>query len=365
MLLETKALLSRIVFMLISFATSMKSRESPDMSKPVRAFGRVTVLLIASLLVTGIWGNSAFAGSVQSKKLAPVTSLAALDRMLAKSIKQKKLPDSLTPSLQSTTYNPLGVQGFTDLRSSCDPYTDNREARDPVPCWFGSKTAKRTVVIWGDSFVGNWLPALNIAGKTLGFKLAVFEFSGCTVTFYNSLPTGPGFDQNEVNACIEFHNNLPNSVHKIAPVAVIAANGDPSWGTQGDAGFITDLGKAFDEMSTATNHPVRILLGTGPHLSVSAPVCLSSHPTSINLCNLTYGSGSAFSVALLRDQNSISGAQVHLIPTYRWICLHGVCPDVIGNIETYVDSDHLSISMSEYLSILLEKSLSPLLHASS
>jgi len=329
------------------------------------AFRRVTVLLAASLLATGIWGSSALAMSGKSKRLAPVTSIAALDQMLAKSIKQNKLPDSLTPSLKSTISNPYPVQGFSYLHSSCDPYNYNREARDPVPCWYGSKTAKRTIAIWGDSFVGNWVPALNLVGKALGFKLAVFEFSGCTVTFDNSIASGPGFDQNEVNACIEFHNNLPKSVQKLAPVAVMAANGDFSWGTAGDAGFITDLGNAFDEMSTATNHPIRILLGTGPHLSVSAPICLSSHPTSISECNFTYGPGSALSAALLRDQNSISGAQVHLIRTYQWICWNGVCPDVIGNIEVYVDSDHLSIAISEYLSVLLEKSISPLLRASS
>jgi hypothetical protein len=206
---------------------------------------------------------------------------------------------------------------------------------------------------------------LNIAGKALGFKLAVFDFSGCTVTFDNSIKTAHNFDKNEVNACREFHNNLPKSVQKIAPVAVIAANGDPSWGALGDARFILDLNKAFDEMSTATNHPIRILLGTGPHLSVSAPLCLSRHPSSMNECNLTYGSGGAFSAALLRDQNSIRGAHVNLIPTFQWICLDGACPDVIGNIEVYADYDHLTIAISEYLSVLLEKSLSPLLQVSS
>ena len=321
--------------------------------------------MAASLLVTGIWGNSAFATLGKSKKLAPVTSIAALDQMLAKSIKQKKLPDSLTPFLQSTISNLYAVQGFAYLHSSCNPDTYNREARDPVPCWYGSKTAKRTIAIWRDPFVGNWLPALNIAGKALGFKLAVFEFSHCTVTFDNSISSGPGFGQNEVNACIEFHKSLPKSVQEIARVVVMAANGDPSWGTYGDAGFITDLGKAFDEMSTVTNHPIRILLGTGPNLSVSAPLCLLSHPTSINGCNLTCGSGSAFGAALLRDQNSIRGAQVHLIPTCQWICLNGVCPDVIGNVEVYADTDHLAIAISEYLSLLLEKSLLPLLQVSS
>jgi hypothetical protein len=172
---------------------------------------------------------------------------------------------------------------------------------------------------------------------------------------------GVGFDESEVKACIEFHSNLPKSVNKLDPIAVIAANGTPSWGSEGNPYFISGLAKAFNEMTTATNHPIRILIGTGPHLNQLAPSCLASHPSDIGLCNLTYRPGSDFSVVLQRDVNSIAGAQLHLIPTYQWLCLKDVCPAVIGNIDVYADEDHMTIAASKYLSVLLEGSLAPLL----
>ena len=315
------------------------------------------------LLISIGCATGAFASSSTSSDVAPVPSLAQLDQILAKSIKQSNLPADLVPSLlKISEYQ--DIQGSSYLHNSCDPYLKNGEALNPVPCWYGSVTARRTVVIFGDSFVGNWIPALNIAGQKLGFRVAEFSFPGCPTTF--SRPGLPikGFDQNEINACVNFHKNLPKAVNKINPFAVIAANGEGSWGAAGNRDFVTILGNTFDELSTATNHPIRILLGTGPHFSKAAPSCLASHPNNINLCNLSYTSGSAFSTALARDNAAISGASVHLITTYKWICLNGVCPAVIGNIDVYADTDHLTIAISKFLSVILEKTLAPLLNIS-
>ena len=315
------------------------------------------------LLISIGCATGAFASSSTSSDVAPVPSLAQLDQILAKSIKQSNLPADLVPSLlKISEYQ--DIQGSSYLHNSCDPYLKNGEALNPVPCWYGSVTARRTVVIFGDSFVGNWIPALNIAGQKLGFRVAEFSFPGCPTTF--SRPGLPikGFDQNEINACVNFHKNLPKAVNKINPFAVIAANGEGSWGAAGNRDFVTILGNTFDELSTATNHPIRILLGTGPLLSKAAPLRLASHPNNINLCNLSYTSGSAFSTALARDNAAISGASVHLITTYKWICLNGVCPAVIGNIDVYADTDHLTIAISKFLSVILEKTLAPLLNIS-
>jgi hypothetical protein len=339
------------------------SLSSTPYSKEIKfsKFKQLLVFANALLLVSGVCAANAFASTPRLKRNPPVSSLAQLNQILTKSIKQKNLPVYLNPTLVQLS-NPLHVQGSSYLHNSCNPYVYNKQALDPVPCWYGSMTAKRTIVIFGDSFVGNWLPALDIAGQKLGFRVAEFEFDGCTVTFDNSLKPSPDFGQSEVDACINFHKNLPRSVNNIHPFAIIAANGDFSWGTVGNSVFVSDLGKAFDEMSSPTNHPIRILLGTGPHLSVGAPSCLASHPNNIDLCNLSYGSGSTFSSALLRDNAAISGARVRLIPTYQWICLNGVCPAVIGNIDVYADSDHLTIAMSKFLSVLLERALTPLLN---
>jgi len=314
----------------------------------------------ALLLVSTCGATNAFA-STKSNTAAPVSSLAALERVLAKSIKQSQLPKNLVPSLTQLAGG-QNVQGSSYLRTSCDPYVFNAQARDPSPCWYGSTTAKKTIVIFGDSYVGNWIPALNIAGQKLGFRVAEFSFVGCTTPFVNP-SAGPGFDSAEVKACIAFHSNLPRSVNKLDPVAVIAANGSPSWGVAGNPSWILNLGRAFDEMTTASNHPIRILLGTGPKLPEAAPTCLATHSTSINVCNFTYGAGSEFTAALQRDTNAIAGAHVHLIPTYQWICLNNVCPSVVGHIAVYADTDHLTVAISKYLATLFEDALAPLLSA--
>ena len=325
---------------------------------------RFVLLASAVLLVPQFWTVGAFAAPSGMKAVTPVSTLTKLDKVLAKSINNESLPTDLVPSITQLS-NANAVQGSSYLHHSCDPYVVNSEASDPAPCWYGSKTAKRTVVIWGDSFVGNWIPALDLAGKALGFRVAEFSFVGCNTTFVN--PTGPetGFDENEVKACISFHANLPRSVKRLDPVAVIAADGALSWGPGGDPVFIAGLNTAFNEMSTPASHPIRILLGTGPNLLEPAPTCLATHPSSIKRCDFSFSTGSPLSATLARDKASVQGAKLDLIPTFQWICFHHVCPAVIGNIDVYADEDHLTTAISTYLSVLLEKALTPLLSAKS
>ena len=314
-------------------------------------------------MVVGVCVVNGVASAAKEKSPTTVSSMAQLDQILAKSVKQTRLPKDLVPSLEKLA-NINQEQGSAYLRKSCDPYVYNAEARDPAPCWYGSLTAKKTVVIFGDSFVGNWIPALDIAGKKLGFRVAEFSFPGCLTPFVPMTGSSPTFDASEVKACNEFHANLPKSVNALVPEAVIAANGTLSWGPAGNPSFISNLGKAFDEMTTATNHPIRILMGIGPHLVEPAPSCLATHPGNINLCSFSFGSGSSFGEALQRDSNTVTADQVHLIPTYQWLCLSGVCPAVIGHVVAYVDEDHMTIAISKFLSPLLENALAPLLSPS-
>jgi hypothetical protein len=333
------------------------------MELPLNLFRKLLIFANVLLLVSVGSATEALASSSTSKDASPVASLSQLDQILAKSIKRSNLPTDLVPSLLKISHN-QDVQGSAYLHDSCDPYVNNSEALNPVPCWYGSETAKRTVVIFGDSFVGNWIPALNIAGKKLDFRVAEFEFQGCPTNFIRPSRPIAGFDQNEINACVIFHKNLPKAVDKIRPLAVIAASSEGSWGagTAGTRYFVTTLRDTFDELSSTTNHPVRILLGTGPLLSQPAPSCLESHPNNINLCNFSYTAESVFGIGLARDNAAILGASVHLIATYKWICLNGVCPAVIGNIDVYADADHLTISISKFLSVVLEKAITPLLN---
>jgi hypothetical protein len=289
---------------------------------------------------------------------APPSSPAALQRTIVAALKVNSLPSDLSPSLAAVAS--LGTGHFAGagwlLGKACGP--DGNDAFDPCPAFFGLKSAKKTIVVFGDSFVSNWLPALNIDAKLLGIRLAAFEFSGCATPFVPQQPF-PGFPEADVQLCNEWHHNLPAAVIKLKPLAVIAANGAPDGWPVADGPWEAGLKLAFQEMTPGEPKIRRILLGAGPHFSTPAPACLAAYPTAIQNCTLSYKTSASnyYGAALLRDKAAVRAANAVLIPTVQWMCAQDRCPVVVGDHLVYLDADHISISYSEYLSAVLLKVL--------
>jgi hypothetical protein len=317
--------------------------------------------MLAACLLTVFVGVSLAAASSPTP---PAPTSAAVASAIAASLKHNSLPKSLTPSLTDVAGNNVyAYQGTSFLKPSCDPYNYMKEVFHPKPCIYGSTNAKRTIVIFGDSFVGNWLPALNDVGKSLGYRIAAFEFAGCITSF---VPPTPGAVLTAfARACDEWHAQLPAAVQAQKPVAILSANGTTSWGVQGDPSWIQGMRTAFDRMTTTSPRTIRILISISPALPASAPLCLAAYSSSIQKCDLTYHPGALgsglFSASLLRDQHAATAAHAILLPTVQWFCLKDRCPPVVGNMLVYVDTDHLSIVYSEYLSKVLQKALAPIL----
>jgi hypothetical protein len=295
----------------------------------------------------------------------PAASSAAVSAAIAAALKTRSISvtsNKLTPSyLNIIQDDPNTLQGTAYLKADCNPYSYPSEVADPKPCIFGSASATRTIVIFGDSYVGNWIPALDIVGKNMGYRIAAFEFAGCITPFVPPTGSSPA----SYKACAEWHTNLPAAVQAQHPVAILAANGTPSWGPTGDPSWIQGITTAFNEMTTSSPSTIRILLGTGPHVPHPAPSCLAAYPQAIQKCTLAYAPGQTaanqYSAALARDQQGALAANAKLIPTSQWFCLNDRCPVVINNLLVYADEDHVSIVYSKYLSNVLQQALAPLL----
>ena len=310
---------------------------------------------LVGVVAAALFASAAVADSHGS---APPSSPAALQRTITSALKVNALPSLLSPSLAAIAS--LGAGHFAGaswlLGKGCGP--NGNDAFDPCPAYFGLKSATRTIVVFGDSFVSNWLPALNIAAKVLRVRFAAFEFSGCVTPFVPQPPFA-GFPEADVQLCNEWHHNLPAAVIKLRPLAVIAANGSPEGWPVGDSEWVAGLKLAFQEMTPGASKTPRILLGAGPHFTTPAPACLAAYPTAIQSCTLTYtpGSSSSFGAALLRDEAAVRAANAVLIPTAQWMCARDRCPTVVGERLVYLDADHISISYSEFLSAVLLKVL--------
>ncbi len=296
----------------------------------------------------------------------PAASNAVVARAIASSLTKKSLPKGLTPSLAALAgSNVYGEQGSSYLEANCNPYNYPNEISNLKPCVYGDVKSKRTIVIFGDSFVGNWLPALDRVGKALRYRVAAFEYPGCATSFI-SIATGPGNTATPgEKLCDEWHTTLPAAVEAQKPVAILSANGMTSFGPGGDPGWIRGMQTAFNEMTAKAPSTIRILISISPDLPQPAPSCLASYSTSIQKCGATYvpgklGSG-LFSASLIRDRKAAVAAHATLLPTVQWFCVKDRCPAVVGNRIVYADQDHVTTAYSLYLSKVFQHELAPLL----
>jgi len=288
--------------------------------------------------------------SLGATSITPAPSEKAVGHALSAGLLTKALPKVLTPTLQQLSSNPYAQQGtVTYVKPSCDPYTYPSEAANPQPCWFGAtKKTDPVIAIYGDSFVGNWMPALDSAGKAVGFRVAEFEFKGCFTSFTPS-STEPGFDANLVAACNQWHSTLPSAVVRLHPKVIMAANGTPVWRVA-QAAWLAGMQLAFKELNPKGTS-AGILIGTGIQLTTPAPECLAANTTDIQSCTFQYTATSDTQQSFERDAAvAASIKHLHLMTTYQWVCQKDACPLIVSHLIVYADDKHVTIAYSEYLS---------------
>jgi hypothetical protein len=216
------------------------------------------------------------------------------------------------------------------------------------------------MVVFGDSFDGNWMPALSQAGKVLGFRVANFEFQGCYTAFTPS-GTAPGFDENEVAACNVWHTTLPAAVQRLHPKVIVAANGTQVWRVTQSA-WVTGMQLAFQKLNPR-GAAVEILMGTGIDMPTPAPECLAANPDNVQACTYHYSPSSDAQANFNRDAVvAASMKHLHLIPTYGLVCQNGACPMVVQHLIVYGDYDHLTVAYGTYLSRVILLDLRAILH---
>jgi hypothetical protein len=262
----------------------------------------------------------------------------------------KSIPADLTPSLQTfeSSKEALAVTGPAYF-AACDPYGIEVDRTNPQPCLFGDTTSSKTIVLVGDSNVGDWAPGLDSGLKSAGYRLAVFGFAGCLTpdVKYHTLP---GTDMTG-SICSAWHAALPAPVQSLHPVAVIAVAGASVLQNFTNAQWIAGFQRLYAELAPRTT--VRILIGTSPRFREPPPTCLAAHPRP-QACAMQYKIGVGFYGAFLaRDPIIASAAHATLIPTQQWFCSSGDCSPVIGRYLAYGDTDHLAIPYAKFLSTVV------------
>lgn len=287
----------------------------------------------------------ATAGIASATSADPVGTTTQVTSAVKASISLKTVSPAVAAQLKkfssSSSFDLTGPSTF----GNCDPYNSEALALAPKACFGGNLHGTKTIVLVGDSNVGNWVPALSLGLASTPYRLAIFGFSSCGLANLAYTPAWGSLYER----CRQWHANVPAAIRALHPAAVLAASGDV--GTNySDLVWANGVKSLFVAATQGSPSTKRIVMGTSPFFGESAVTCLTVHPDPQD-CSLKYTPGSGYyGAALSRDKLVAGASSAKLVNTNKFFCHSDTCSPVIGNILVYSDIDHVTIAYSSFIS---------------
>jgi hypothetical protein len=259
------------------------------------------------------------------------------------------VPSHLTPAV-------LGLRKDTASLGACDYRTGTTKL-----CAGGDPTARRSIVVFGDSHARAWAPGINELGRLAGYRVYTLVYSGCSVSSLTQIDTATG---RPWGACQAFKSWAMDTIASLHPdyVVVSSRGATPvvtSDGTRVGAGLgdrpaflaATATGVA-DVLSTLRQDAGHVVVvGDTPLLPREPGVCLSSgHGVNLGDCLFTR-TASAHRVQQRFAQAARSSGATY-VDAMPWFCAHALCPSVVGQMITMRDKEHVT---PEYATLLARR----------
>lgn len=212
---------------------------------------------------------------------------------------------------------------------------------------------EQTVLVIGDSHVEQWLEPLSAIAEDRNWRLVSVLQGGCPFTLQAvEAYADPEFGETCLAWNLEFID-LALALHPdtIITIGTAAAPSDP--GSEPDAGereHLHDQSAAlelFREAGIAT-----VLIRDNPRFTFDNYVCVEQ-ARSADECDVQRSQA----LAAANPLDSVEGPGVATIDMTDLICPDGVCRSVIGNVNVYLDDNHLTIAYTATMRPMLEERL--------
>lgn len=314
------------------------------MSGALRLLGAMALLQLAVSLPS----TSSFAsGSVPSGP-----TLAQLVSYVVASSRLRDGPNVFTsvPTLQQASDdipNAMIPSPCYSLSTGAQPLPANAG----TTCAFGDQASTKTLLLFGDSQAAMWLPALNIAGEMLRWKVVFLAKTGC----------GPWINLADegTSACNEWVRGEIAIANQLKPQVVVPDGLTIATMRNGRYPTADQFETSIQSMVTALapSHAKILFFQEIPQFysyftSATPEACLTIHTSSIESCELTVKElkGVATTVGL-----AAIAAVDHLetVPTSEFFCGHVRCDvfvDSPGESHlVYQDWAHMNATYSAWI----------------
>jgi hypothetical protein len=341
----------------------------PLTANPVRTLaigaGAIAVTLLFCALVPQ--GRRTRANIAMSPS-APVDSSAGVLRLVADAAQIRALPDEVRPPLEEVAsdfpVSPGSDPSIEELqRQGC---SQGQDLQAIGPCSFGDPAGSRTIVLFGDSHAAMWFSAFDLMGKRQHWKIVLLEKSSCSApsTSVTREERSVGKVAAPYPECVQWRQAAIGRINKLRPDLVVIGddtnNIAPDGSPMGPGAWSEGLEATLAQIRPASTG--KLILGDIPHLSQgSPPDCLVLHANDVQACSTPREVAMAAEHGDL-ERRIAAEAGAQYVDVTSWLC-SSVCTALVGDMDVYLNQDHITATYATYLSGALEAAVSPMLLA--
>ena len=214
---------------------------------------------------------------------------------------------------------------------------------DPVPmlCPSGDESAKRTIMLVGDSKIAQWQTAYSDLGRAAGWRVVTVTKSACPFTDANVTS-----DKKVWADCRAWGRSALREVLAAKPdVVVTSQRADTALEAGGDrtrAGMIRGLRSYWTQLTDAG---IQVVVHLDNPFPTTHPVyqCVAENPRHVERCAFDVDEGIAESSAPVLREAARSVPGVRIVDMTPAICpTAGRCPAVIDDVLVYRAGSHLT-----------------------
>ena len=232
---------------------------------------------------------------------------------------RQPVPDALAPPLGQLLHDTYSM-------GSCMSAAGTTTSK---VCELGDTTARRRLVVLGDSHARMWMPAFVRFAVRYRWKVVPLIKPGCVPAVLDS------------GKCPIWYRWALGQVRRLHPRAVVLSQAWSAWGPVGVASVareLRDLAPLTQRLAVIEDPPAR---------DRAALDCLLARGATLGSCafRVTPAEAAAYS-SVQREARAARAGYVH---TLQWFCASGVCPTVIGTIITYRDTTHITDTYARLL----------------
>jgi peptidoglycan/LPS O-acetylase OafA/YrhL len=222
------------------------------------------------------------------------------------------------------------------------------DATEPVACVFGDPRGSTTVALVGDSKAMQWLPALEAAAATNGWRIVTYGKSSCAFSDAGAALAGAAYPE-----CDTWNAAVTDALRADPPDVVVTSGVAASaWDGDGTARepLVRGYASRWKDLSDA-GVPV-VVVGDSPASPDDLDICAARHPSELTRCSFdTAGATARSGLAVQRDAvaTASAGGGVQLLDLTAAICPGERCPVVIGHVAVHRAGDHVTATYATTL----------------